>query len=461
MHVEAFFERLETAADADARPALVQAGGAAWSYRRLLAETAAWRGRLAGQGVRAGSRVGFAGDFSPAATALLLALFAERAVAVPLPRPAAAHEEREEREGQLALAQVEHLLAIDAADRVSWSARPAGAGHPLFAELARRGEPGLVVFSSASTGAMKAAVHSCERLLGKFRRPRRGLCTLTFLLLDHVGGINTLLHTLANGGTVVPAAERTVDAVCRLIERHRVELLPTTPTFLNMLLIAGAERRYDLSSLRLITFGTEPMPPATLDAVRAAFPAAELKQTYGLTELGVLPTRAAAPGSLWLQVGGEGFATRVEGGTLRVKAESAMLGYLNAPSPFDADGWYDTGDVVEERDGFLRILGRGAEMINVGGEKVAPVEVEDVLLQLDNVRDAAVFGRPNPVTGQLVSARVRLERPEDPAAAERRLRDHCRRLLPPHKVPAVVELVGEPLHGERFKRIRRAAGGRP
>jgi acyl-coenzyme A synthetase/AMP-(fatty) acid ligase len=260
---------------------------------------------------------------------------------------------------------------------------------------------------------------------------------------------------------VIPTAERSVEAVCSLVERHGIELLPTTPTFLNMLLIAGAHRRYDLSSLRLITFGTEPMPPATLDAVREAFSGVELKQTYGLTELGVLPTRAWAPGSLWLQVGGEGFETRIERGTLRIRAESAMLGYLNAPSPFDADGWFDTGDVVEERDGFVRILGRGCEIINVGGEKVAPVEVEDVLLRLDNVCDAAVYGLPNPITGQLVNARVRLERPEDPALAERRLRDQCRRLLAPHKVPAVVELVDGPLHGNRFKRVRRAAERAP
>src|SRR6202011_5481922 len=101
--------------------------------------------------------------------------------------------------------------------------------------------------------------------------------------------------------------ERTPDSVCAAIETHRIELLPTTPTFLRLLLMADAVRRYDLSSLKIITYGTEPMPPSTLAAVREALPQVRFKQTYGLSELGILPTRSRDSGSVWLKLGNAGF----------------------------------------------------------------------------------------------------------------------------------------------------------
>ena len=134
-----------------------------------------------------------------------------------------------------------------------------------------------------------------------------------------------------------------------------------------------------------------------------------------------------------------------------------MLGYLNAPSPFDPQGWFNTQDLVEVDGDFIRILGRKSEMINVAGEKVHPTEVENVLLQLDNVRDATVSAKRNPVTGQVVAARISLLRPEDPEAFKRRVRKFCRDQLGRYKTPAVIEIVEGTHHGERFKKSRMAA----
>src|SRR5690606_14521139 len=146
--------------------------------------------------------------------------------------------------------------------------------------------------------------------------------------------------------------------------------LPTTQTFLNLTLLGKAWEGLDLSSLQLITYGTEPMPEATLKAVHERFPEVQLLQTYGLSELGILRSKSRSSDSLWVKVGGEGFETRIVDGLLEIKAQSAMLGYLNAPSPFTPDGWFRTGDAVEVDGEWLRILGRKSEMINVGGEKV-------------------------------------------------------------------------------------------
>jgi long-chain acyl-CoA synthetase len=183
-------------------------------------------------------------------------------------------------------------------------------------------------------------------------------------------------------------------------------------------------------------------------------PKVELKQTYGLSELGILQTKSQGSGSVWLRVGGAGYETKVIDNVLWIRSESAMLGYLNWPSPFDADGWFNTGDAVEVDGQWLRILGRKSEIINVGGEKVYPAEVENVLQEVENIRDAAVIGRANPVSGQVVLARVVLREPEPIDQVLRRIRRHCRGRLEPYKVPAVVEVRDEPFHGDRYKKMR-------
>src|SRR5262249_44740097 len=156
---------------------------------------------------------------------------------------------------------------------------------------------------------------------------RRGWRTVLFLMMDHFGGVNTLLSVLAYGGVSICLEERSPEAVCRAIARARAELLPTTPTFLNMILASGARRHHDLSSVRMITYGTEPMPHSTLQRVREIFPDAELKQTYGLSELGVLHSQSPDPSSLWVRIGGAGFETRVVNGVLHIRSNSSMVGY--------------------------------------------------------------------------------------------------------------------------------------
>ncbi len=278
-----------------------------------------------------------------------------------------------------------------------------------------------------------------------------------FLLLDHIGGINTLFHALCNGGTIVTAADRSPEAVAAAIEAHRVQLLPTTPTFLNMLLISEAAERHDLSSLEIVTYGTEPMPETTLAAIAEALASVRLKQTYGLSELGILPTKSRGSNSVWLKLGADGFEHKIVDNILWIRSASAMLGYLNAPDPFDSEGWFNTQDLVETDGEYVRILGRRSELINVGGEKVHPTEIENLLLQLENVRDVTVGGRPNPVTGAVVAARVTPVRAEDPEAFRRRIRRFCRERLEPYKVPVVIEITDADHHGARFKKSRGAA----
>ena len=101
-------------------------------------------------------------------------------------------------------------------------------------------------------------------------------------------------------------------------------------------------------------------------------------------------------------------------GRLWIRAKSAMLGYLNAPCPFDAEGFFDTGDLVDVDGEWIRFLGRTTDVINVGGSKVYPAEVESALLEMEHVADAVVRGEAHAFTGQIVAATVRLTQPELP-----------------------------------------------
>jgi acyl-CoA synthetase (AMP-forming)/AMP-acid ligase II len=101
-----------------------------------------------------------------------------------------------------------------------------------------------------------------------------------------------------------------------------------------------------------------------------------------------------------MTVGGEGVETKVVDHVLFIRSVNRMLGYLNAPSPFDTDGWYDTGDLVEQDGPYLKIIGRSQQVINVGGVKVLPAEVERVALLHPDVLRAKARGVPNPLTGQ-------------------------------------------------------------
>ena len=422
-----------------------------FTFADLLDEIADARALHAAHGLKAGAVVALEADFSPRGIAELFALFEDGAIVVPLaPLSAARHEEFRR------IALVEHRVLVDAHDHARVATTGTLAQHDLYAKLRNDGHPGLVLFTSGSSGEPKAALHDGVRLLAKYRTPRQRLRTILFLLFDHIGGFDTLLQALSNACAVIIPDERTPDGVARAIARHRAEVLPASPSFLGLLLLSEAEKRHDLSSLRYVTYGAEVMPPGTLARLHAAIPEATLLQKYGLTELGTMRSQSSGNESLWVRIGGEGFETRVRDGLLEIKAHSSMLGYLNASSPFTPDGWFMTGDAVEQQGEYFRILGRASDLINVGGRKVYPAEVEAAVAEVDNVRDVLVYGEAHPFTGQVVVARVTLERDEDPREVERRVRDHVRGKLAPYMVPAKVEVAAGALTTDRDKKVRRA-----
>ncbi|GAB4081368.1 acyl--CoA ligase [Modestobacter muralis] len=441
---------IERFAGAPERTAFVHEGRTV-TYGEVVTAVAGFDARLAEAGVAPGSTVAVVGDYSPEVFCVLLALAGRRCVVVPLTRASVVEE-------QVAL-QVSgcdwYVEFDDDGALASIERRDLPSDNPLLTEFRTRRAPGLVLFSSGTSGAPKGMLHDLGRVAEKFRRQRRPVVAVPFLMLDHFGGINTLLAITSSLGTVVTVADRSVTAICSAIAEHRVQLLPATPSFLTLLMASGADREHDLSSLTRITYGTEVMPQATLDRVRAAFPGVVLQQTYGLSEVGVLRSESRPDGSLWMRLGGAGFETRVVDGVLQIRSEFAMVGYLNAPPAFDAEGWFDTHDEVEVDGEWFRVLGRVTDLVNVGGQKVYPAEVEEVVLGVDNVADVAVHGERHALLGQVVVATVVLVQPEPVESVKKRVRRACSGQLAAYKVPVRVVLSDGPLHSARQKKIRR------
>lgn len=424
--------------------------GRSYSYGDLLSEISRWQEQLEAKGIARRSRVAVIGEYSLSSIALFLALIARESIIVPL-----ADDDAPVIEGRLKLVGVQAVVDFRQGSEIGLLEDAVLTDHHLIDECLSHGTSGIVMFTSGSTGKSKAVLYRADHLIGKFQNAgKKAHRTLLFLKFDHIGGINTLFAILSQGGTIVVSRSRQAEQICKWIEEARVSLLPTTPSFLTMLVMSKFYEFYDLSSLEVITYGTEVMPQSTLLAIARLFPTTKLKQTYGLTELGIMATHSQSNESKWIKLGGDGVEWKVVSGILWIRTETPMLGYLNAPSPFDEGGWYNTEDQVESDGEYLKFLGRRSEIINVGGEKVYPQEVEDVLLEMPNVAEVLIRGISNPVTGQTVCAEVFLRESEDLRDFRKRLRSYCQDKLARYKIPTQVRLSDKPFTGNRLKKYR-------
>ena len=424
--------------------------GRKFLYGDILKQVQVYDRFIEKSGIKPGEIVMAVADYSPEMYCFILSLMKNGNILAPLTR-----ESVVEQSVLVEISECQWFLEFSTElEKIKLVRYERKADNELLLKLIQSGEPGLLLFSSGSTGAPKAILHDFNLVLEKFRVPRNKLVAITFLMLDHFGGINTLLHITSNLGTVVTVKTRSVQIVCEAIQKYQVELLPTTPSFLNMLVSTDVAKHFDLSSLKLITYGTEVMPQATLDRLKDVFPKVKLQQTYGLSELGVLRSQSRPDGSLWVRIGGEGFQTKVVDGILWIKSNFAMLGYLNAPSPFDADGWFNTQDRVEVDGEYFRILGRVTDLMNIGGQKVYPAEIEDAIIEMDNVEDVAVYAEKNNLLGNIIVAEIVLKSPEGLAELKSRVRRFCTQKLTAFKVPSKVVIADKNIYSARMKKVR-------
>ena len=344
----------------------------------------------------------------------------------------------------------------------------AAAGPPVFPLAARprpldddqiRDDPARavvtewVMFTSGTTGAPKLVVHTLEGLTGAIKRgvasgssPVWGPVWGTFYDIRRYGGLQILLRALLAGGSMIlsDAREPAGDHLTRL-GRLGVTHLSGTPSHWRRALMTPAIAAISPGYVRL---SGEVADQAVLDSLRARFPGAAVGHAYASTEAGVgfevNDGLEGFPASL-IETGAGEVEIRIVEGALRLRSTRAASRYLNtdAPALADPDGFVDSGDMVERRGDRYHFIGRRGGVINVGGLKVHPEEVEAVINRHPAVRMSLVKGRRNPITGAIVVAEVVLNAPgaEDEPALRESILAACRAALAPFKTPASLRFV--------------------
>jgi acyl-coenzyme A synthetase/AMP-(fatty) acid ligase len=306
------------------------------------------------------------------------------------------------------------------------------------------GRGGVLLMTSGTTGTPKVALHDLDRLLGRIRPTPGAEGAVRWLLTFHpasFAGLQVLLTALASRRPLIATSGATASRLTEAALRHRPTHISATPTFWRSFLLALGPRSRELP-LRQITLGGEAVDQRALDELRAAFPTARVSHIYASTEAGALfavkDGRAGFP-ARWLEEGIEGVQLRLRDGVLEVLSPRAMRSYLATASA--EDGWIVTGDLVEVVGDRALFRGRQDDLINVGGAKVLPEQVESALLALPFIREARVYGIRNPLTGALVAADIVLAGPKPEEDARREITQALSATLEPYKVPRLIQFV--------------------
>ena len=327
--------------------------------------------------------------------------------------------------------------------------------HNMIDNLREKNSSGLILFSSGSTGKPKAMVHNLDTLIDSFKdKKEKSMNMLVFLMFDHIGGLNTVFNALCMGACLIIPKIKDAKTICELIEKYKIMVLPSSPTFLNLILISEEYKNYDLSSLRMITYGTETMPQSLLLKLKEVFPKVKFLQTFGTSETGISTTSSKSSNSLFMKLEDINGEYKIVENELWLRSKTQVLGYLNASmDSFTSDGWFKTGDLVEVDGEYIKIIGRAKEVINVGGQKVLPAEVESIILEMEEISDCMVYGEKNAITGQTVVCDVVLNKNIE--NIKKRVRVFCKDRLDAYKIPTKVNVVDKTNFSDRFKKIRR------
>jgi acyl-coenzyme A synthetase/AMP-(fatty) acid ligase len=303
-----------------------------------------------------------------------------------------------------------------------------------------------VMLTSGTTGVPKMVAHSLAGLTASFaaKPPDPSMIWATFYDIRRYGGLQILLRAVLGGCSLVlsSAGEAVADHLDRIAAQGVTHVLGT-PTHWRRALISPAIKKI---SPRYVRLSGEIADQAILDSLRAAFPQAVVSHAFASTEAGVAfevsDGLAGFPVSYVEQVR-DGVEMKVEDGSLRIRSPRAAARYVGSGMPLaDKDGFVDNGDMVEQRGERYVFTGRRGGIINIGGQKVHPEEIEAVINRHPQVRMSLVRPKRSPITGAIVVADVVLEfGSDDVEEVKGDILTLCRDALPLYKVPASISIV--------------------
>ena len=291
----------------------------------------------------------------------------------------------------------------------------------------------ITLFTSGTTGLPKKISHTFLSLTRFLKRKNHETDVWGFAYNPtHIAGLQVFFQGFCNRNPIIRLFGLDKKTVFSLIGTYHITHISATPTFYRLLLpYAGQE-----TSVRRITCGGEKFDSRTAGQLLAVFPNAKLTNVYASTEAGTL---FASDGEVFVVKQESLPYLRIENGSLHL--HKSLMG--ESDSVRLTGEWYDTGDLVEvvsEHPLKIRFLSRKNEMINVGGYKVNPTEVEQAIRGIAGVRDACVFAKSNRLMGNVICSEVALS---DKSLTEQKIREYLKGYLQEYKIPRVIKFVDE------------------
>ncbi len=307
----------------------------------------------------------------------------------------------------------------------------------------------VVVATSGTSGPPKLVEHSWDSLLAAARLAEQwhGLGWLLVYDATRWAGIQVWLQAVLTAGRLVQPASRNPDVVARAVADEQVSILPSTPTLLRRLITSADRGLLATMKIDRITLGGEAVDANLLEQTKSLFQGVRISHVYATTELGevfrVTDGEAGFPAE-WL-------GRPLPGGVrLSMRRDGELLVQLSRDTAEVA-----TGDLVEKRGSRYEFTGRRSDVIVVGGAKVYPRRVEELLRSVPGVAEARVYGLPSAITGELVAAEIVVSDPLPEPATPDNVRSAalavCRERLEPQSVPRVLDIA---------KRIATTAAGK-
>lgn len=322
-------------------------------------------------------------------------------------------------------------------------------------------EKTVTILTSGSTGKPKAARHSWESLLRPVRRNQQSAPRWLLTYRPHLyAGIQVTLQCLIEfGALAIPDPAWSPTEITRFVADSNIQYISATPSYWRRLLLFSSREVCQRMNLRQITLGGEVVDQPILDALKASFPNARLVHIYATTELGrcfsVSDGMAGFPRQ-FLEAPSPGDAIlKIQDGELFACSPSAMNCY-DAGDSADrrTSDWVATGDLVSLEGDRVYFSGRKTEMINVGGNKVYPLEVERVVRNVPGVADVRVYGRSSSLSGQLVSCEIVSAADAEDESVKRNVQQACSVGLAPHQRPRFITIVDRIELSPAYKTIR-------
>lgn len=288
----------------------------------------------------------------------------------------------------------------------------------------------ITLFTSGTTGQPKRVVHKVKNFLSSVKIDSKFSESIWALAYNptHMAGLQVFFQSICNFNTLINVFQQTKEYLITAATQFEITHISATPTFYRLLFPPD----FNLPSIKNVTVGGEKSDALLIEKLKIIFPKAKLTNIYASTEAGAL-----------FYSNGDVFKIREEIAHL-IKIESQKLfvaiSLLGNIDNIAQGEWYDTGDLVQivtEQPLSFRFVSRSNEMINVGGNKVNPIEIESLLLTISGVRNALVYGKANSVLGNMLIAEIEVEKEIN----TKDVRDYLSKNIQDFKVPRIIKIV--------------------